>query len=240
MSARSFWIGARWEDHDLGLLRPEIIGISDGIVPAPTGSTMVGRWLLGLVAVGSFAVACAEPPPVKKKAAIACDPATTDCSSMTSGPRKEHSDGSLKTTTGSPLEAPDTPASQEAKKAKDAKTPTDATPTPTTPTAGDDEPASGTGTDTVPLPPPRPADAPSGDPSDSSSSSGTDSSTDPLAGVGPQCTKLWECCANLRAAGITGSADQCDDSALGNDELTCEIADENYKTPDDNYDPVCF
>jgi hypothetical protein len=179
---------------------------------------------------------------VKKKAAVACDPATADCSSMTSGPRKEHNDGSLKTTTGAPLQAPDSPASQEAKKAKDAKTSTDATPT-----ADDDKSSSGTdtgtgsgtgtGTGTVPLPPPRPADAPSGD---TPASSGTDSSTDPLSGVGPQCTKLWECCANLRAAGITGSADQCDESALGNDELTCQIADENYKTPDDYYDPVCF
>jgi hypothetical protein len=173
-------------------------------------------------------MACAAPPPVKKKAGVACDPATADCTAMTTGPKKEHNDGALKTTTGSPLEASD-----EAKKAKDAKaagtTPTDED----KPAAGDGEPST---TTDIPLPKPRP-DVPA---SSSSSSSGSSNTDDPLAGVGPKCTQLWACCANLRAAGITGSANQCDESALGNDELTCDIANENYKTPDDNYDPVCF
>lgn len=199
-----------------------------------TPATMIGRWLVGAVAVGALTMACTNVPPVKKKSAAACDPNTTDCSALGSGAKKPHDDGTLKTTTGSPLAAPDDAAS-EAKKARDAKAAAENkdNDTPTTGDAPVEKPT--TPTDTVPLPTPRPADA---DPPASSSSSSS-GSTDPLAGVGPKCTKLWACCYNLRQAGITGSANQCDDTALGNDELTCDIANENYKTPDDNYDPVC-
>jgi len=58
--------------------------------------------------------------------------------------------------------------------------------------------------------------------------------------LGPSCTKLKTCCENLRQAGITGSARQCDDTVAGKEELTCDIQNENYKTADDFYDPVCF
>ena len=172
---------------------------------------MLGRWVFGVVAVGTLVVACAEPPPVKKKAAI-CDPSVSDC--PTNGPRHTEKDGTLKTTTGAPLEAPEA----EAKKAKSGATAGNASDAGAGATDDDDD---------IPLPTPRP-DLPEEDDSD------------PLAGVGPKCIALWSCCYDLRQAGITGSANQCDDTALGNDEITCEIANENYKTPDDYYDPVCF
>lgn len=193
----------------------------------------MARWVVGVV-IGTLAVACAEPPPAKKKAP-ACDPTTADCTALNSPPKKEHNDGALKTTTGSPLAAPDD-AETEAKKARDAKAAAESK-------DGKDTTASATGdapdkpaTEPVPLPTPRPTESASS----SSSSSSSSGSIDPLANVGPKCTKLWACCYDLRQAGITGSANQCDNTALGNDELTCDVANENYKTPDDNYDPVCF
>ena len=178
---------------------------------------MLARWLFGIALVGTVAAACAEPPPAKKSTAAVCDPKISECGKST-GPHQAEDDGTLRTTkTGTALEAPD-----DATKAKAADELT-----------RQQSQADGGAGDA-------PAASTSSGTSSSSSSSGAPAGDDPLASVGPQCMKLWACCANLRAAGITGSADQCDDSALGNDELTCQIADENYKTPDDYYDPVCF
>lgn len=189
---------------------------------------MLARWLFGIAVLGTVAAACAEPPAAKKSTAAVCDPKISECGKST-GPRAPEDDGTLRTTkTGTALEAPDDATkAKAADELKRQQQHADGAGTDDAPPAAQTSSSSGT----VPL-----ADTPS---TSSSSSSGS-SSDDPLANVGPQCTKLWACCANLRAAGITGSADQCDDSALGNDELTCQIADENYKTPDDYYDPVCF
>jgi hypothetical protein len=172
---------------------------------------MTARWVLGFVAIGTLIGACAQVPDVKRRPAT-CDPAVSKCG-KTTGPHEESDDGTLKTTTGAPLEAPDAPA-------KNA--------------GSDDDSASSAD---VPLPTPRP-DIPDDPPVDVDPPA--DPADDPLADVGPMCTTLWACCANLRAAGITGSADQCDDTAMQNDELTCDVANEAYKTPDDFYDPVCF
>lgn len=168
---------------------------------------MLVRWLAGLLAVGTLVVACAEPAPARKKAAV-CDPATTDCG-PTSGPRKEQSDGTLKTTTGAPLEAPD------------AKSKKETAPTSATPPAGGEETEPVADPDPIPFPP-------------------LDLDPPDLPAVGPKCSQLTDCCANLRTAGITGSANQCDETAAKNDEFSCDIANTLYKTPDDFYDPVCF
>lgn len=173
---------------------------------------MVGRWLLGFVAVSTLVVACAEPPPAKKRVAVACDPTVSECANANSGSSKSAKDGALKTTTGAPLEAPDSA------KAKEAKAQADEEPSAAPPAGEDDD-------DAVPLPTPRP-EVP------------VDPPKEPT--TGPSCTKLAACCTNLRNAGITGSANQCDTTVKGNDELTCDIQNENYKTPDDFYDPVCF
>ncbi|MBX3232322.1 MAG: hypothetical protein KIT84_22110 [Labilithrix sp.] len=58
--------------------------------------------------------------------------------------------------------------------------------------------------------------------------------------VGPSCAKLEECCANLRKAGITGSANQCDSVVADRNEVSCASVNEDYMTPDEFYDPVCF
>lgn len=68
----------------------------------------------------------------------------------------------------------------------------------------------------------------------------TDSgTTPPTTELGPECTALKECCAALLAAGITGSAKQCDKVVLDGNEISCMSVHEDYKTPDEYYDPVC-
>jgi hypothetical protein len=59
-------------------------------------------------------------------------------------------------------------------------------------------------------------------------------------GPGPLCTALKACCVNVRAAEITGSADQCDRAVAAGDELGCYVLNEDFKKPEDTYDPVCF
>lgn len=67
-----------------------------------------------------------------------------------------------------------------------------------------------------------------------------DAGADTGPSIGPSCATLKTCCENLRKAGITGSANQCDTVVTDGNEVSCSSVNEDYKTPDDYYDPVCF
>lgn len=67
-----------------------------------------------------------------------------------------------------------------------------------------------------------------------------DAGVDSGPAIGPSCTALKACCENLRKAGITGSANQCDTVVTDANEVSCSSVNEDYKTPGETYDPVCF
>jgi hypothetical protein len=75
-------------------------------------------------------------------------------------------------------------------------------------------------------------------PTASAKDAGTDSSTTTIAG--PNCRALEKCCDALDDARITGSGAQCRRTVEGRNEASCRTAHEEYKRPDDYYDPVCF
>jgi hypothetical protein len=58
--------------------------------------------------------------------------------------------------------------------------------------------------------------------------------------TGPSCRALKGCCESLRNAKFTGSAAQCERTVADNNEYSCYLTHEEYKKPDDYYDPVCF
>lgn len=62
----------------------------------------------------------------------------------------------------------------------------------------------------------------------------------PAPVTGPFCSALENCCHNLLVAGITGSANQCVGVVKQNNETACAEKHQEYRTPDDFYDPVCF
>ena len=65
----------------------------------------------------------------------------------------------------------------------------------------------------------------------------------PPADAGPlgyACTALQACCENLSKAGLTGSVRQCKEVVATRSEAACSVMHTDFKTPDDNYDPVCF
>jgi hypothetical protein len=75
-------------------------------------------------------------------------------------------------------------------------------------------------------------------PTASATDAGSDSSTSTIAG--PNCRALEKCCDALDDARITGSGAQCRRTVDARNETSCRAAHEEYKTPDDYYDPVCF
>lgn len=63
----------------------------------------------------------------------------------------------------------------------------------------------------------------------------------PLQGPpGPLCNDLSDCCTSLRNAGYSNLADQCDKTSAGLNETACATDHEDYRTPSDTYEPVCF
>lgn len=58
--------------------------------------------------------------------------------------------------------------------------------------------------------------------------------------LGYSCTALQACCEALAKAGITGSVRQCKEVVAARSEAACSVMHTDFKTPDDNYDPVCF
>jgi hypothetical protein len=59
----------------------------------------------------------------------------------------------------------------------------------------------------------------------------------PPPALGAFCTKLQICCAALKKAGITGSARQCDEVVTAKSEVACSLMQDDFRTPDDSYDP---
>ena len=64
-----------------------------------------------------------------------------------------------------------------------------------------------------------------------------DSGRDAAASLDPTCAALKPCCAALLAAKITGSAGQCDRVVADDNGYSCQLARNEYRTPDDFYDP---
>jgi hypothetical protein len=85
----------------------------------------------------------------------------------------------------------------------------------------------------------RPPPEPSRDAGPTGQPSPTSSEPEPKP-PGPSCETLHVCCGELRKAKITGSANNCDSIVAKRDEYFCMLANEDYKRPEDNYDPVCF